>query len=150
MIESVINTPVALSSNSSVVTFTTDDLRTRSANCCGRLQHSEGSPLYKVLKGGIYEINLNAVLTSATAGIVALGIYQDGILIPNTVSAETIAVAGNLANVSSKKKIRICCNGNTTLTIASVPSVFAGATPVATDTQVPIIINGILGIRAVS
>lgn len=42
MIESVINTPVALSSNSSVVTFTTDDLRTRSANCCGWLQHSEG------------------------------------------------------------------------------------------------------------
>lgn len=150
MIESVINTPVALSSNSSVVTFTTDDLRTRSANCCGWLQHSEGSPLYKILKGGIYEIDLDAVLTSAAAGIVALGVYQDGILIPNTVSAETLAAAGNLANVSNKKKIRVCCNGDTTLTIASVPSVFAGATPVATDTQVPIIINGILGIRAVS
>lgn len=67
MIESVINTPVALSSNSSVVTFTTDDLRTRSANCCGWLQHSEGSPLYKILKGGIYEIDLDAVLTSAAA-----------------------------------------------------------------------------------
>ena len=149
MIESVINTPVALSSNSSVVTFTTDDLRTRSANCCGWLQHSEGSPLYKILKGGIYEIDLDAVLTSAAAGIVALGVYQDGILIPNTVSAETLAAAGNLANVSSKKKIRVCCNDDTTLTIASVPSVFAGATPVATDTQVPIIINGTLGIRYV-
>lgn len=149
MIESVINTPVALSSNSSVVTFTTDDLRTRSANCCGWLQHSERSPLYKILKGGIYEIDLDAVLTSAAAGIVALGVYQDGILIPNTVSAETLAAAGNLANVSSKKKIRVCCNGDTTLTIASVPSVFAGATPVATDTQVPIIINGTLGIRYV-
>lgn len=149
MIESVINTPVALSSNSSVVTFTTDDLRTRSANCSGWLQHSEGSPLYKILKGGIYEIDLDAVLTSAAAGIVALGVYQDGILIPNTVSAETLAAAGNLANVSSKKKIRVCCNDDTTLTIASVPSVFAGATPVATDTQVPIIINGTLGIRYV-
>lgn len=149
MIESVINTPVALSSNSSVVTFTTDDLRTRSANCYGWLQHSEGSPLYKILKGGIYEIDLDAVLTSAAAGIVALGVYQDGILIPNTVSAETLAAAGNLANVSNKKKIRVCCNGDTTLTIASVPSVFAGATPVATDTQVPIIINGTLGIRYV-
>lgn len=149
MIESVINTPVALSSNSSVVTFTTDDLRTRSANCCGWLQHSEGSPLYKILKGGIYEIDLDSVLTSAAAGIVALGVYQDGILIPNTVSAETLAAAGNLANVSSKKKIRVCCNDDTTLTIASVPSVFAGATPVATDTQVPIIINGTLGIRYV-
>ena len=66
MIESVINTPVALSSNSSVVTFTTDDLRTRSANCCGRLQHSEGSPLYKILKGGIYEIDLDIQTATVT------------------------------------------------------------------------------------
>jgi hypothetical protein len=146
MIESVINSPIALSSNSSVVTFTKDDLRTRSANCCGWLQHVEGSPLYKILKGGIYEIDLDAVLTSATAGIVALGIYQDGILIPNSVSAQTLTAAGDLASVSSNKKIRICCNADSTLTIASVPSVFAGATPIATNTQIPIIINGTLNI----
>ena len=149
MIESVITTPLTLTTNNSVVTFSVDDLRTKGAQCCGWLQHTQGSPLYKILEGGIYEIDLSATLTSATAGIIALGLYQDGILIPSTISAETVT-AGGLANISFSKKIRVCCNGNTTLTIASVPSVFAGATPTATDTQVPIIINGILGIRAVS
>lgn len=145
MIESVINTPLTLTSNSSVVSFPTDDLRTKSANCCGWLQHAQGSPLYKILQGGIYEINLSATVTSATAGIVALGLYQDGILLPNTISAETVT-AGGLSNLSFGKKIRVCCKANTTLTIASVPSVNAGATGTTpTATQIPIITNGILG-----
>lgn len=150
MIESVINTPVALTSNSSNVIFTVDDYRSRSANCnCnGWLQHTQGSPLYKILRGGTYEIDLSATLTSATAGIVALGLYQDGVLIPSTISAETLATAGDLANISFNKKIRICCNANTTLTIASVPTVNAGATgTTATATQVPIITNAIFGIE---
>ena len=150
MIESVINTPITLTSNSSNVIFTVDDYRSRSANCnCnGWLQHTQGSPLYKILKGGTYEIDLSAVATSGTAGIVALGLYQDGILIPSTISAETLATAGDLANVSFNKKIRICCNANTTLTIASVPTVNAGATgTTATATQVPIITNAIFGIE---
>lgn len=147
MIESVINTPIALTSNTGVVSFPIDSLRTRNANCGGFLQHSQGSPLYKILKGGIYDIDLSAVLTSATAGIVALGLYQDGILIPNTISAETISTAGNVANISFNKKIRVCCNANTTLTIASVPSVNAGATGTTpTATQIPIITNAILNV----
>lgn len=150
MIESVINTPITLTSNSSNVIFTVDDYRSRSANCnCnGWLQHTQGSPLYKILKGGTYEIDLSAVATSGTAGIVALGLYQDGVLIPSTISAETLATAGDLANVSFNKKIRVCCNANTTLTIASVPTVNAGATgTTATATQVPIITNAIFGIE---
>ena len=79
MIESVINTPVALSSNSSVVTFTTDDLRTRSANCCGWLQHSEGSPLYKILKGGIYEIDLDVLVSLGVKNIL---IDLDNTIVP--------------------------------------------------------------------
>lgn len=151
MIESVINTPVTLTSNSSNVIFTVDDYRSRSANCncnCNSwLQHTQGSPLYKILKGGTYEIDLSAVATSGTAGIVALGLYQDGILIPNTISAATVT-AGDLANVSFNKKIRVCCNANTTLTVASVPTVNAGATgTTATATQVPIITNAIFGIE---
>lgn len=146
MIESVITTPLTLTANNSVVTFPVDDLRTRNANCCSWLQHTQGSPLYKILEGGIYEIDLSASLTSATAGIVALGLYQDGILIPSTISAETIT-AGGLANISFNKKIRVCCKANTTLTIASVPSVNAGATGATpTDTQIPIITNAIFGI----
>lgn len=146
MIESVINTPVALTSNSSVVTFT-DDYRGNSANCCGWLSHTNGSPLYKILRGGSYEIDLSATLTSATAGIVALGLYEDGILIPASISAETIATAGDLANVSFNKKLRVCCQAGATLTIGAVPNVNAGADDMtATDTQVPIITNAIFGI----
>lgn len=146
MIESVITTPLTLTANNSNVTFSIDDLRTRNANCCGWLQHTQGSPLYKILEGGIYEIDLSATLTSATAGIVALGLYQDGILMPSTISAETVT-AGGLANISFNKKIRVCCKADTTLTIASVPSVNAGATGTTpTDTQIPIITNAIFGI----
>ena len=146
MIESVITTPLTLTTNNSVVTFPVDDLRTKGAQCCGWLQHTQGSPLYKILEGGIYEIDLSATLTSATAGIVALGLYQDGILMPSTISAETVT-AGGLANISFNKKIRVCCKANTTLTIASVPSVNAGATGTTpTDTQIPIITNAIFGI----
>lgn len=146
MIESVITTPLTLTANNSNVTFSIDDLRTKGAQCCGWLQHTQGSPLYKILEGGIYEIDLSATLTSATAGIVALGLYQDGILMPSTISAETVT-AGGLANISFNKKIRVCCKANTTLTIASVPSVNAGATGTTpTDTQIPIITNAIFGI----
>ena len=146
MIESVIDTPIALTSNSSIVTFTTDDYRSRSANCCGWLQHTSGSPLYKILQGGTYDIDLSAVTTSGTAGIVALGLYQDGILIPNSISAATVT-AGGLANISFNKKIRVCCKANTILTIASVPSVNAGTTGTTpTATQIPIITNAIFGI----
>lgn len=146
MIESVITTPLTLTANNSNVTFSIDDLRTKGAQCCNWLQHTQGSPLYKILEGGIYEIDLSATLTSATAGIVALGLYQDGILIPSTISAETVT-AGGLANISFNKRIRVCCKANTTLTIASVPSVNAGATgTIPTDTQIPIITNAIFGI----
>lgn len=147
MIESVISTPLALTANDSVVTFNTTDLRTRAANCpCGFLQHTQGSPLYKILEGGIYEIDLSATVTSGTAGIVSLGLYQDGILIPSTVSAATIT-AGGLASISFNKKIRVCCKADTTLTIGAVPTVNAGTTGTTpTATQVPIITNAIFGI----
>lgn len=148
MIEEVIDTPLALSSNSSNVAFTTTDLRTRQANCpCGFLQHTQGSPLYKIIKGGIYEVDLSATITSATAGIVVLGLYQDGILIPSTISASTVT-AGGLANISFEKKLRVCCGADTTLTIGSVPSVNAGTTGTTpTATQIPIITNAIINIE---
>lgn len=147
MIESVISTPTALTSNSSNVSFR-DDYRGRSANCCGWLQHTDGSPIYKILKGGSYDIDLSAVVTSATAGIIALGLYQDGALVTPSISAETIATAGALANISFGKKLRICCNANTTLTIAAVPTVNAGATGTTpTATQIPIITNASFSIK---
>lgn len=150
MIESIIDTTQVLSSNSSNLVFT-DDLRTRTANCCGWLQHTDNSPLYKILEGGLYEITLNSTLTSATAGQVALGLYQDGILIPSAISIGDITTAGNVVNVNINKKLRVCCKSDTTLYIGSVPTIDAGVTgTTATATQIPIITNATFSIKRIS
>ena len=150
MIQSVNENIEVLTSNSSAVSFTNDDIKTRRANCyCnGWLQHNEGSPIYKILEGGIYKVSFNANVTSATAGTVALGLYQDGILIPGTTVIAEVATAGDYYNVSFDKLIKICCRGDASLTIGSVPSVLTGATLPGTPTvtEIPVIQNANLSI----
>lgn len=143
MIQSFLETITVLPSNNATVTFTNDDIKTRSANCCGWLQHTEGSPIYKILEGGLYEVSLNANVTSATAGTVALGLYQDGVLIPGTIVIAEVVTAGDYYNVSFDKLIKVCCRGDVSLTVASVPNVLTGATLTGTPTvtQIPVIQN---------
>ena len=153
MIESVQELPITLTNNSAAITFSVDDVRTRSANCCnGWLQHQQGSPLYQLLEGGYYEITFNSNVSSATPGIVALGLYQNGILTPGTTVASTITAAGDVENVKFSKIIRVCCRANTTVTVASVPSVpdFTDLTAVGIDTQTPIIANANLIIKKIA
>ena len=148
MIQSVNELIQILTSNTSTLSFINDDVRSRNANCCGFLQHDEGSPLYKILDGGIYKVSFNANVTSATAGTVALGLFQDGILIPGTTVIAEVATAGDYYNVSFDKLIKICCRGDATLTVASVPSVLTGATLPGTPTvtEIPVIQNANLSI----
>ena len=122
MIQSYQETPVLLASNSSPLTFSTDCIRTRCANCYVFLQHSQGSPLYKILNGGNYDVTFNANVTSATAG--------------------------DYYNVSFYKLIKVCCRGDASLTIGSVPSVLTGATLPGTPTvtEIPVIQNANLSI----
>ena len=143
MIQSVLEQFTILPSTISAINFTSDDVRSRKANCCGWLQHNQGSPLFKILEGGLYEVSFNANVSSATAGVVALGLYQDGVLIPGTTVIATIATAGDFVNVSFDKLIKICCRGDANLTVASVPSVLTGTTAPgeATETEIPIIQN---------
>ena len=145
MIQSVLEPITILASNTSAITFTDDDIRTRRANCyCnGWLQHSEGSPIYKILDGGLYEVSFNANVTSATAGTVALGLFQDGILIPGSTVIAEVATAGDYYNVSFDKLIKICCRGDATLTVQSVPNVTTGATLPGTPvvTEIPVLQN---------
>lgn len=143
MIQSVLEPITTLTSNSSPITFTDDDVRTRKANCCNWLQHNEGSPIYKILEGGLYEVSFNANISSATAGTVALGLFQDGILIPGTTVIAEVATAGDYYNVSFDKLIKICCRGDASLTVASVPNVLTGATLPGTPvvTEIPVIQN---------
>ena len=148
MIQSVNEQIQILTSNSSTLSFVNDDVRSRNANCCGFLQHDEGSPLYKLLDGGVYEVSFNANVTSATAGTVALGLFQDGILIPGTTVIAEIATAGDYYNVSFDKLIKICCRGDATLTVASVPNVLTSATLPGTPTvtEIPVVQNANLSI----
>lgn len=143
MIQSFLETITTLIGNNSAISFTNDDVRSRKANCCGWLQHAEGSPLYKLLDGGLYEVSFNANVTSATAGTVAFGLYQDGILIPGTTVIAEVATAGDYYNVSFDKLIKVCCRGDANLTIASVPSVLTGteAPGTPTETEIPIVQN---------
>ena len=148
MIQSVNEQIQILTSNSSTLSFVNDDVRSRNANCCGFLQHDEGSPLYKLLDGGVYEVSFNANVTSATVGTLALGLFQDGILIPGSTVIAEVVTAGDYYNVSFDKLIKICCRGDATLTIASVPSVLTGATLPGTPTvtEIPVVQNANLSI----
>lgn len=143
MIQSFINVPVALTSNTASVVFQRDDLRTNS--CCGYrswLCHNEGSANYDLTQGGIYKISFNATVSSATAGIVAFALFNNGEQIPGTLMVETISTAGDYANIGIDKEVRVCCNGNTNISVravAFVPQATSPATPVAT--QVPIVGN---------
>ena len=143
MIQSTQEEALILTSNTSNVTFDNDDLRTRSATCCGFLQHEEGSPIYKIIEGGVYEVTFNANVTSLTAGVVALSLLEDGAVVNGTTMISTIATAGDYENISFDKKIKVCCKSNVALSVASIPSVpvYTTATPVATDTEIPIVTN---------
>jgi hypothetical protein len=142
MIESVQELPITLTNNSAAITFSVDDVRTRSAKCCnGWLSHRQGSPLYQLLQGGYYKVKFKTLASSTTPGVVALGLYQDGILVPGTTTASTITAAGDVETLTFSKVIPVCGKAGATLTIASVPSVpnFTDLTGPGVDTQTPII-----------
>lgn len=141
MIQSFINTLTTLTSNSASVVFNKDCIRTNS--CCGYrswLCHNEGSANYDIVNGGIYEINFNASVSSATTGMVAFALFNNGEQIPGTLMVETISAAGNYANIGITKKVRVCCNGNANISVRAVPAVTSVTTPTTTiTTQTPVI-----------
>lgn len=149
MIQSFINTPVALTSNSSSIAFQTDCIRTNS--CCGCnswLCHNCGSANYEITQGGLYDVDFHATISSATAGAVALALFNNGEMIPGTLMVETLAAADDYANVGISKTVKVCCNGNSNITVGSVAAVPTPTTPTTpVTTQIPIIVNGNLTIN---
>lgn len=141
MIQSFISNVTALASNASSVVFGRDCLRTNSCRGCNSwLCHNEGSANYDITSGGIYQINFNATVSSATAGAIAFALFNNGEMIPGTLMVENISTAGNYANIGISKLIRVCCKANANISVravASVPTATAPTTPLAT--QVPII-----------
>ena len=150
VIQAINEQEITLTSNTATLPFSNVDLRTRSAmNCCGFVNHNEGSALFSILDGGVYEVTFNANVTSATAGNVALALFADGVQIAGTEMDATISTAGDWENVSFDKKIRVCNKGTVNLAITSLPTTtFSGTgTPVITDTQIPIVKNANINIE---
>ena len=139
MIESVQEQELILTSNEASITFSDTDLRTASANCFnGWLNHNEGSATFNIVAGGIYEIQFNTNVTSASAGNVGLAIFADGTQLAGS-EMDTPVTVGVYTNVSTTKYIRVCGRGSVSITVRSVPTITYDGT--TTDTQIPIIKN---------
>ena len=147
MIQTIINEPLVLTSNTSPIVFDATNIRTRCAFCSngGWLDYENGSPLFKVFGNnynGYYNANFSASISSATAGVVAIGLYEDGVLLPDTIRAVSIGAPNDYETISFNRKIRLCPRGSSSLTIQSVPSVpTPGDETTPITTQAPIITN---------
>lgn len=152
MIETIINTPKTLTDNDAAITYDGISAITRCTPCCngGWLSYQNGSPLFKILGNGYtgyYNINFSASVSSATAGVVAIGLYEDGVLIPDTVRAVTIDAANDYETVSFNKKLKLCPRITTSLSVQSVPSVLTPDEPTTPiETEIPIITNATFNI----
>lgn len=154
MIETIINTPKILASNSSAVIYDGISTIGRCTPCCngGFLNYQNGSPLFKILDKnytGRYEANFSATVSSATAGVVAFGLFEDGVLIPDTVRAVTLAAADDYETISFNKLLKLCPYSQTSLTVQSVPAVTvpSDATSTPIETEVPIIYSATFNLK---
>lgn len=153
MIQSVQELPLILSTNTSDIAFSNDELRTRSATCSGWLNHTEGTSQYTILGNGnccqpaVYEITFNANITGATAGSIEIGLKENGTPVVGA-SVNEVVTPDEYQNVAFTKLIRLCPRENVTLTIGSIPAV-SGVTP-AVETVPPTVKNANLIIRKIA
>lgn len=149
MIEVLQILPQTLTSNTDNINFTTIDVRTRSATCCGWLQYMNGGSDLTIIGGGRFKITFNANVTSDTAGQLALALKSaTGTDVEGTETDAVITTAGDYTNVSFTKILEVCPRVNTTIAVGSIPAL-GGVTPVVT-TEIPIIKDGNLIIEKVN
>ena len=153
MIQSTNELPLILSTNTSDITFSNDELRTRSATCRGWLNHTEGTSQYTILGSGncncpnVYDIKFNANVTAAEAGAIEIGLKENGSAVVSASANTTVATPGDYVNISFEKRIQLCPRENVTLTVGSFPAV-SGVIP-AVETVAPTIKNANLIIEKV-
>lgn len=146
-IESTISTPITLASNDSKINFQ-NDIRTRSTlGCNSWLCHKENSPVYKIVKAGNYEVDFSASVFSATAGTIAIGLFEDGVLIPDTVRSITLS-AGYLGTIAFDRIIKVCCKANSSLSVGAVPTIVNPSTEATVTTLAPTIASATFSIKA--
>lgn len=138
----------ALNSNTDALKFENITLRTQSANCYnGWLNYNEGSSLFNIVAGGIYEITFNANVTSATAGEVGLALFVNGNKLEGTEVDQNIETANEWVNVAFNKKIRVCgrSNASASLSIKSISGLMIY--DIETETEIPIIKNANISVE---
>lgn len=153
MIQSINELPLILPTNTSDITFSNDELRTRSATCSGWLNHTEGTAQYTILGNGnccqpsVYEVTFNANVTGATAGSIEIALKENGTPVVGA-SVNEVVTPDEYQNVSFTKLIRLCPRENVTLTVGSIPAV-SGVTETPITTVPPTVKNSNLIIRKI-
>ena len=149
MIQTLQILPQVLTSNTDNINFTTTDIKTRSANCCGWLQYMNGGSDFTIIGGGRFKISFNANVTSETAGALALALKSSlGSDVEGTEMDVVIATAGDYSNISFTKVIEVCPRVNTTVAIGSLAAI-GGVAPAIT-TEIPTIKDGNLIIEKIA
>jgi len=137
MIQALQITPEVLTSNTDNINFDFVDLRTRSANCCGWLQYTNGGSDFTIIGGGTFKISFNANVSSPVGqGALALK-TSTGTDVEGTEMDFNTTTEGVYNNISFTKIIRVCPRVNTTIAIGSIPAI-GGLTPI-TETEIPTI-----------
>lgn len=153
MIQSVQELPLILPTNTSDITFSNDELRTRCATCNGFLNHTEGTSQYTILGNGrcnspdTFEVILTGNVTAAEAGAIEIALKENGTPVVASSANAVITTPGDYVNITIHKFIRLCPRENVTITVGSVPAV-SGVTP-AVETVAPTIKNMNLSIKKV-
>lgn len=149
MIETLQILPEVLTSNTDNINFSTIDLRSNSANCCGWLQYQNGGSEFTILGGGTYIVHFNANVTSDAVGQVALALKTGtGTDVEGTEVDVDVTTAGVYTNVSFTKLLRLCPRINTTIAVGSLPAI-GGVTP-PVETEIPTIKDANLIIRKIA
>lgn len=154
MIQSTNDAIQILPTNTSDITFSNDELRTRSATCSGWLNHTEGTSQYTILGNGnccqpaVYEITFNANVTSAEAGAIEIALKENGTRVLGASANAVITTPDDYVNISFTKLIRLCPRENVTLTIGSIDAV-SNVIP-AVETVAPTLKNANLIIRKIA
>lgn len=149
MIETLQILPEVLTSNTDNINFSTIDLRSNSANCCGWLQYQNGGSEFTILGGGTYIVHFNANVTSDSVGQVALALKTGtGTDVEGTEVDVDVTTAGVYTNVSFTKLLRLCPRINTTIAVGSLPAI-GGVTP-PVETEIPTIKDANLIIRKIA
>ena len=150
MIETLQILPQTLTSNTDNINFTTTDVRTRSATCCGWLQHMNGGSDFTIIGGGRFKVTFNANVSSDVAGAIALALKSStGTDVEGSETDTVIATAGDYMNVSFTKILEVCPRVNTTIAVGSLATL-GGVIPAVPTVANPIIKDGNLIIEKLS